>query len=96
MPQEGANLSAYERNCLYLNLNGTDFMDASFASGADIAAGAMAPDPPPISAMPPAAAGAKPDEVMWPTVTSSPIGFALSRSNIETIGNWIDQGAKNN
>jgi hypothetical protein len=23
-------------------------------------------------------------------------GFALSRSNIETIGNWIDQGAKNN
>ena len=23
-------------------------------------------------------------------------GFALSRSNIETIGTWIDQGAKNN
>ena len=36
MPKEGANLSAYERNRLYLNLNGTDFMDASFASGADI------------------------------------------------------------
>lgn len=36
MPAEGANLSAYERNRLYMNLNGTDFMDASFASGADI------------------------------------------------------------
>ncbi len=36
MPREGANLSAYERNRLYLNLNGTDFVDASFASGADI------------------------------------------------------------
>ena len=23
-------------------------------------------------------------------------GFALSRTNIETIGTWIDQGAKNN
>ena len=32
----GQNLSAYERNRLYLNHQGTDFVDASFASGVDL------------------------------------------------------------
>lgn len=32
----GRNLSAYERNCLFLNLKGTSFLDGSFASGVDI------------------------------------------------------------
>lgn len=32
----GENLSAYERNCLYLNLQGKRFMDGSFASDADL------------------------------------------------------------
>lgn len=32
----GANLSAYERNRLFLNVGGTSFLDASFASRADI------------------------------------------------------------
>lgn len=36
MISQGANLSAYERNKLYLNLNGESFLDASFTSGADI------------------------------------------------------------
>lgn len=36
MPQIGVNLSAYERNRLYLNHQGVAFVDASFASGADI------------------------------------------------------------
>lgn len=35
MPKIGKNLSAYERNCLYLNVNGDSFLDASFASNAD-------------------------------------------------------------
>lgn len=36
MPQVGANLSAYERNRLFLNAGKQGFLDASFASGADI------------------------------------------------------------
>lgn len=32
----GYNLSAFERNRLYLNLGGLSFLDASFASGADV------------------------------------------------------------
>ncbi len=36
IPRSGNNLSAYERNRLFLNLNGDDFLDASFASDADI------------------------------------------------------------
>jgi len=36
MPSNGLNLSAYERNRLFLNLQGRGFLDASFASGADI------------------------------------------------------------
>ncbi len=32
----GNNLSAYERNRMYLNRNGTEFLDASFASNTDI------------------------------------------------------------
>ena len=36
MPGEGHNLSAYERNCLFMNLDGADFMDASFTSGVDL------------------------------------------------------------
>ena len=31
----GMNLSAFERNRLYLNLDGLSFIDASFASSAD-------------------------------------------------------------
>lgn len=36
MPGSGFNLSAFERNRLYLNLDGRSFLDASFASNADI------------------------------------------------------------
>ncbi len=36
MPARGENLSAYERNCLFLNQRGSDFVDASYASLADI------------------------------------------------------------
>ncbi len=37
MPRNGDNLSAYERNRLFLNKgDGESFLDASFASGADI------------------------------------------------------------
>ena len=36
MPQTGTNLSAYERNCLFLNVQGRRFVDASFASGSDL------------------------------------------------------------
>lgn len=36
MPGEGHNLSAYERNCLFMNLGGRDFMDVSFTSGVDL------------------------------------------------------------
>ena len=36
MPAAGHNLSAYERNRLYLNVDGRAFLDASFASRADI------------------------------------------------------------
>ena len=32
----GENLSAFERNCLFMNLDGQAFIDGSFASGADI------------------------------------------------------------
>jgi hypothetical protein len=33
---QGENLSAYERNCLFMNVDGESFVDGSFASGADI------------------------------------------------------------
>ena len=36
MPLLGENLSAYERNCLFWNVDGKQFLDASFASAADI------------------------------------------------------------
>jgi hypothetical protein len=36
IPNSGINLSAYERNRVYLNLRGTGFIEASFATGADI------------------------------------------------------------
>lgn len=36
MTRSGFNLSAYERNKLYLNVDGERFLDASFASGADM------------------------------------------------------------
>ena len=36
MPMQGKNLSAFERNRLYLNVLGKDFLDVSFASNADI------------------------------------------------------------
>ena len=36
MPQLGHNLSAYEPNRLFMNLDGKRFLDASFASQADI------------------------------------------------------------
>ena len=36
IPTMGENLSAYERNCLFLNIGGEDFIDASFASAVDI------------------------------------------------------------
>jgi len=36
IPASGNNLSAYERNRLFLNIGGEQFLDASFASAADI------------------------------------------------------------
>ena len=36
MPEEGHNLSAYERNCLYINHEGSEFLDASFASDVEL------------------------------------------------------------
>ena len=36
MPVNGMNLSAYERNKLFLNVDGIRFVDASFASQTDI------------------------------------------------------------
>lgn len=36
MPRLGHNLSAYETNRLFINIEGRDFVDASFASQADI------------------------------------------------------------
>jgi hypothetical protein len=36
MPKLGENLSAYERNRLFLNHEGTSFIDASFASAVDL------------------------------------------------------------
>jgi hypothetical protein len=36
MPKQGDNLSAYESNKLFLNVDGSRFLDASFASLADI------------------------------------------------------------
>ena len=36
LSKKGENLSAYEQNRLYLNLGGQSFLDASFASRADI------------------------------------------------------------
>ncbi len=36
MPQLGHNLSAYEQNCLFINVDGQVFLDASFASNADL------------------------------------------------------------
>ena len=36
MPGLGHNLSAYEQNCLFMNVGGRQFIDASFASRADI------------------------------------------------------------
>lgn len=32
----GENLSAYEKNCVYLNMDGESFMDVSYASGVDL------------------------------------------------------------
>ena len=42
IPGSGNNLSAFERNRLFLNLGGEDFLDASFASDADIDADSRA------------------------------------------------------
>jgi hypothetical protein len=36
MPRLGHNLSAYEENCLFINAGGSRFLDASFASRANI------------------------------------------------------------
>lgn len=36
MVREGYNLSAYERNKFFLNIDGTQFIDASFASACDL------------------------------------------------------------
>ncbi len=36
MLRNGDNLSAYETNCLFLNVDGNQFLDASFASNANI------------------------------------------------------------
>lgn len=36
MPHNGDNLSAYERNRLFLNIDGEQFIDGSFASGVNI------------------------------------------------------------
>ncbi len=45
MPKMGENLSAYERNCLFLNVGGEGFLNASFASAADIDADSRAAIP---------------------------------------------------
>jgi hypothetical protein len=42
MPGQAFNLSAYERNRLFLNLDGRSFLDASFASRVDIDADSRA------------------------------------------------------
>ena len=42
MAQQGMNLSSYERNRVYLNLDGHDFVEASFASRADLDADSRA------------------------------------------------------
>jgi len=42
IPKMGENLSAYERNCLFLNIGGNDFINASFASNADLDADSRA------------------------------------------------------
>lgn len=36
MPKEGLNISAFERNRLFINMDGKNFVDASFASQVDI------------------------------------------------------------
>ena len=36
MMSRGDNLSSFERNCVFMNLDGEQFLDVSFASGADI------------------------------------------------------------
>ncbi len=36
LPALGENLSAYEQNRVFLNVDGNDFVDASFTSGADL------------------------------------------------------------
>ncbi|MEW6305538.1 MAG: CRTAC1 family protein [Verrucomicrobiota bacterium] len=36
MPRNGDNLSAYERNCIFINYRGKSFIDVSYASQADI------------------------------------------------------------
>jgi hypothetical protein len=36
MPAKGDNLSAYETNCVYLNVDGQRFLDVSFASAANL------------------------------------------------------------
>jgi hypothetical protein len=36
LPAGHHNLSAYERNCVFLNVNGESFLDASFASTMDL------------------------------------------------------------
>ncbi|MDA0590326.1 MAG: ASPIC/UnbV domain-containing protein [Planctomycetota bacterium] len=33
---KGENLSAYERNCVFMNFDGESFIDGSFSSGADV------------------------------------------------------------
>jgi len=45
IPKMGENLSAYERNCLFLNIGGNDFINASFASNADLDADSRAAIP---------------------------------------------------
>jgi len=42
MPANGQNLSAYERNRLFLNVGGSAFVDASFAARADVDADSRA------------------------------------------------------
>jgi len=42
IPKMGENLSAYERNCVFLNVGGRKFINASFASSADIDADSRA------------------------------------------------------
>jgi len=40
---QGKNLSAFERNCLFLNLQGEGFLDASFTSDVDLEADSRSP-----------------------------------------------------